>query len=609
MVSRRNYFTITIVMFIMFFLFQFTNVVLESWKGYEKNPYALNREELSTRSSSYEPGKEEGGGFGDGTRRKVIYIGGKSGMTGTVVRNWAVYTKRGIGFYGTIAEYEEDRKQEGARLPELVVIDAAGIDWKQEKMCAALTEYAKNGSNLVFSNLPDVSVIEETPELKQLLGIKEVKEAETSVDGIRLKEGFLLGGEMVYQSEDKEETKKRQDMELTFPWYTLNSEAEVYMQGIPKKKMKEEEYPAVIWGNKYAGAHIFAVNGRYMEDAAGLGLLSAMSAKSEEYDIYPVVNAQNMLIVNYPSLAAENEEEMKQRYGQPMSEVLWNIAWPSIVSTYRKNTLGLSCMMTPQYDYDEDNFPSQTNLEFYMKRIKEQSAETGLSGESVSDTPVGQKLQEDGRFMKDVLPDYKFTSFYAGEMTDVEVESALQEEVLESVRTIVADYSGDSEVIGYHSDSVTKQSTLSDGTRHTYMEDFRVRGVETALGYTSVRMDVSDGVYPKKGQEGIDELLSDFNWNIRYHWKNFQVFSGTTVTECDQRIRNFMAVDYTQKRENNKITLEYTSMETPVWFILRTDQEIVDRIEGGECQRLEKRVFLIEAEEDRVTIELAPAEE
>lgn len=122
-------------------------------------------------------------------------------------------------------------------------------------------------------------------------------------------------------------------------------------------------------------------------------------------------------------------------------------------------------------------------------------------------------------------------------------------------------------------------------------------------------MDVSKGVYPEEGEEGIDELASDFNWNIRYHWKNFHAFSGTTVSECDQRIRNFMAVDYTQKREDNKITLKYTSMENPVWFLLRTEQESVNRIEGGEFQRLEKGVYLIEAQEEQVTIDLAPLEE
>ena len=98
MVSRRNYFTITIVMFILFLLFQFTNVVLESWKGYEQ---------LSTRSTAYETDGKEGGGIGDETRRRVIYIGGGSEPIGMVVYNWAVYTKREIHKFGTI---EEDRK-------------------------------------------------------------------------------------------------------------------------------------------------------------------------------------------------------------------------------------------------------------------------------------------------------------------------------------------------------------------------------------------------------------------------------------------------------------------------------------------------------------------
>ena len=63
MVSRRNYLTITIVMFIVFFMFQFTNVVLESWKGFEKNPYARKREELFTRGTAYETGAKEGDGI------------------------------------------------------------------------------------------------------------------------------------------------------------------------------------------------------------------------------------------------------------------------------------------------------------------------------------------------------------------------------------------------------------------------------------------------------------------------------------------------------------------------------------------------------------------
>ncbi len=53
MISRRNYFTITIVMFIVFFLFQFSNVALESWNHYEENSYVVDTSELPNSSDAY----------------------------------------------------------------------------------------------------------------------------------------------------------------------------------------------------------------------------------------------------------------------------------------------------------------------------------------------------------------------------------------------------------------------------------------------------------------------------------------------------------------------------------------------------------------------------
>ena len=141
------------------------------------------------------------------------------------------------------------------------------------------------------------------------------------------------------------------------------------------------------------------------------------------------------------------------------------------------------------------------------------------------------------------------------------------------------------------------------------MEDFRMRSIETALGYTSVRMDIKPGVYPKGDENEMEEILATFNRNVRNYWKIFHSFSGTTVSECDQRIRNFLAVKFTQRRENNEIFLDFTSMEVPAWFVLRTDKEVVTHVENGNSQMIEKGAYLIEASDAHVTIELAPEEE
>ena len=56
MISRWNYLAITTVMLVVFFLFQFTNVALENWDGYEENSYYQDREELPGEDSAYQAG-------------------------------------------------------------------------------------------------------------------------------------------------------------------------------------------------------------------------------------------------------------------------------------------------------------------------------------------------------------------------------------------------------------------------------------------------------------------------------------------------------------------------------------------------------------------------
>ena len=611
MISRWNYLAITTVMLVVFFMFQFTNVALESWDGYEENSYYLDREDLPGESSAYQPGTDLTAGQGGtdavsrDSRSRVVYIGAAGGAEENVVYTWAVYTKQNMNSYASFGEYKKAEKKKKNQSPEMIIINSDDIEWNQKGLFGELEKYADGGVNLVFCNLPDVEVIKDNVRLQKLLGIEEVKSEENEVEGIYLREGFLLGGEAVYRAEDEEERAKRQDLELTFPWYTLGKDAEVYIRGITKDILEEEEdYPAVIWSNRLDKADVFAVNGSYMEDITGLGILTAMSARSNEYELYPVVNAQNMVLVNYPGFASENNKEMRARYGQSMSEMFRNIAWPSLVAAYRQNALGLTCMLTPQYDYGDEQFPKQTELQYYMRRIREQGAEAGLSPDSVSDTYIREKLTEDQRFMEKGLPDYRFSSFYAGSLTESEVETALNEEIVKDVRTIVTDYSGENDIIGYQSEEITRQSSLSDGTVHTYRDDLRMRSVQTALGYSSVRLNMSRVAFPENDEDTLEKVVSEFGGNIGYYWDDFRGFAGTTVSECDSRIRSFLALDYTDSRKEDTIHLELTGTETPVWFVLRTEGERIVRVDGGSWEQLEDGAWLIEAESTDVSIEL-----
>ncbi len=602
MISRRNYFAITIVMLVIFFMFQSTGVVTELWNDYEVNSYAKDRNGLPGKSEAYSINEAGTGGIQDGARDFLVYIGGEK--MGEAVEVWASYTKKNMESYTSLEEHEDTAWKEDNRVPCMVVIDSDYIKWEERKELVSLESYLEAGSDVVFCNMPDPSIIKRSRTIRRLFGIQHVKEERTTVDGVHLYNGFLLGGEGVYLTSDKKEQKKRQDLDLTLPWYELETGTEVYMKGVMEgEDIESEEYPVIIWKKNYRGACVMTVNGRYMEDFGGIGLLSAMTAQMEFYTLYPIVNAQSLIVADYPILAQENEEQLMNIYSRDMRGVGRDILWPGIMTVYRSNRMGLSCMMAPQMDYEDGLQPDEKQLQYYMKNLNKEDTELGLSGIRISNTPLTEKLREDCKFIHRTLPDYEFSSFYAGNLHEEEIESALDEKAMSSIRTIVTEDRSDDEIIGYLSEYVTRQKVLSDGFTHTYRDDLRIRCIETMLGYTNIVLDVTDAVYPKDEGDSWEKLEEDLAWNIQNYWKGFRGFQGTTVSESDEHIRRFLALDYSQKREENNIYLQLSDMpQEPVWFILRTHDENIAHMEGGSFTKLEEDAFLLELEKAEAVI-------
>lgn len=175
--------TITIVMFIVFFLFQFSNVALESWNHYEENAYMVDTSELPDRSDVYyADGSGEAEDFAGEARKGAVYIGDDEDAVTETVKLWADYTKRRLQSYPSLEAYEKEKKKDDAWQPQVMAIDAAGMDFDTADTCKLLEEYLQAGTHLIFCNLPDVSVIKENERLQELLGIRTIRAEEMSVD-------------------------------------------------------------------------------------------------------------------------------------------------------------------------------------------------------------------------------------------------------------------------------------------------------------------------------------------------------------------------------------------------------------------------------------------
>lgn len=611
MVSRRNYLTIAMMFVILLFMFQFTGVMKEQLSEYESNEYADDTTTSFQRSDAFLAEQTSADAC------EVIYVGEAGGAEESVVKTWCSYRKRTFFCSSSLALL--DSLQDDAL--QVLVVDGSKVTSEEE--VAVLRREAQMGVTVIFATLPQSSVIREYRDLRELLGIRAVIADEIPLAGMHLFSGFLLGGEEIYEVTEPGE-EERQDMNPSVPWYTTGAGTKTYMVGtlsdetieqtvddeiraqyvgMEEEAAKNSLLPAILWRNSVDTAKIFCVNGDYLADISAVGILDAMMGETYDYDIYPVINAQNLVIADLPAFVSENEEEMQKRYSQSAQAVYQEIVWPSLTSIASRTGAKMTCMMTPQFTYTDEEEPDGENVTYYLKRLKEEHAEAGLSADSREGILLSEKIKQDQTFWQTYAPSYRFLSLYADGVKSIGEESALPAEI----RTVALG-SGASEAVGYLNENVTLQPSTSSGIRHTFLDDFKVKCMETALGYSNITLDLYSVTYPEGDEDSWEKMSKKIAANLGTYWKAYEAFDATTLTESDVRIRRFLALDYKQQRTDNVIILSLEHREDAAWFLLRLHGEEVTEVAGGSFEEVEDGVYLILAEEDEVSVEVQTGE-
>ena len=612
MVSRRNYLTIAMMFVILLFMFQFTGVMKEQLSEYESNEYADDTTTSFQRSDAFLAEQTSADAC------EVIYVGEAGGAEESVVKTWCSYRKRTFFCSSSLALLDSLQDD----VLQVLVVDGSKVTSEEE--VAVLRREAQMGVTVIFATLPQSSVIREYRDLRELLGIRAGIADEIPLAGMHLFSGFLLGGEEIYEVTELGE-EERQDMNPSVPWYTTGAGTKTYMvgtlsdetieqtvdneiraqyAGMEEEAAKNSLLPAILWRNSVDTAKIFCVNGDYLADISAVGILDAMMGETYDYDIYPVINAQNLVIADLPAFVSENEEEMQKRYSQSAQAVYQEIVWPSLTSIASRTGAKMTCMMTPQFTYTDEEEPDGENVTYYLKRLKEEHAEAGLSADSMEGIPLSEKIKQDQTFWQTYAPSYRFLSLYADGVKSIGEKSALPAEI----RTVALGSGASGQAVGYLNENVTLQPSTSSGIRHTFLDDFKVKCMETALGYSNITLDFYSVTYPEGDEDSWEKMSKKIAANLGTYWKAYEAFDATTLTESDVRIRRFLALDYKQQRAGNVITLSLEHREDAAWFLLRLHGEKVTEVAGGIFEEIEDGVYLILAEEDEVSVEVQTGE-
>lgn len=602
MVSRRKFFSIAIMMFVLLFLFQFSMVLRDRQNTYDVNSNLAPKQ--NDGKNVWKNEELDPASVGTTDRRYVLFVGDSSSDMAEAVSRWCTYAKWDISKCSSMEKFKENDKN----LPGMLILESEkyALDDNLKK----IEELEQKGVIIVFGCLEDPKNIEKNQELQDFLGIYKIVSKKTELTGAKLFEGLLLGGEVIYETPEDKDERDRQDLQLNVPWYQVGSGTKTYMVGLldqskQKETVENEELPTLIWRNGIRNGSIFCVVGDYMKDSTALGLLDGMVAEASSYYIYPVVNAQNLSMINFPVFADENNEQMMELYSQSITGMARDIMWPSLISIVEKGGLKMSCFMQPQTNYEDGIEPTSRDLVFYLKQMKEQNAEAGWSLQYKNAESLRDKLNQDAEFFRKADSSYKYGAAYIEEKDLDTVKALMNTELMKNVSTLVCEYTEDEPVISYCTDSVTLQSVTSDGMNYTYSDDIRMRSIQSSLGYTNVMLNMQKIFWPERKKDRWQIMQKRFSSNLLTYWKNFTGFDSTTLSESNTRTRTFLNLDFSETRTDDEIILK--TSESGSWFILRTHGEEIEEIEGGTQKKLEDNVYLIQAQDTTVKIQVKTA--
>lgn len=608
MVSIRNYLTIVILMLMVFVMFMFAGVSLNLLSDTFTNRQMEERATISSRDTitadSLNLNKAPSADLRSG--RKILHpeqklhaaiLSDDSGdPISQLLIEWCVYHKYLYKVYPALPEEEE------AAGYDIVLFGDYTITAEDTGLLYA---YADLGVTMIFTQLPGYREISLDRKLADFFGIHAGVKKEVTADGIKIFSDFMLSKERIYRKGDY--FGEEDDTEIRVPYYSLRAGYEVYAVGILENQkeldIKDQELPPLLWRTVTKESFVFVVNSDIFHGMSLLGVLTGFMARREECYLYPIVNAQTISLIDYPYFSDENKEEMQKLYSRSAESVARDILWPNIIQILKNYGGSYSFFAAAQLDYQGGAGPKKDYLDFYLREIDKLPGSMGLSLGQVSNASMQEIIGQDEAFYKEHLPEYDFTALYAADFPVEEVKRNLKHAFLENISLVMSDGRKDGALLGFLEDEVLSVKFNLDGSQHETMDDLQMICIENALGLCNMKMDIGRVIYPEDRKDAWNYLSLKWSKGDTYY-KDFSTLDMVSIYEMENRVRRFLALDYTYAYDEDQIDISLDHFDEEAYFVLYTRLGSIDQVENGTAEKISDTAYLIRAEDAKVRISI-----
>ena len=347
-----------------------------------------------------------------------------------------------------------------------------------------------------------------------------------------------------------------------------------------------------------------------MEGEAALGILDAMLYEAEDYALYSVVNAQNLLVTGFPDLTDENEEALAEAYGMTSRQFCRDVLWPSLAAASQKGSWKITSFLSVKQSDQSQNEPKKSDLIDYLKFFNEESAEAGVCLGRMESEDLLWSVEDERSILDSWEVQYAFAGGYIRKENKEKLARLTDRtghmEYFQDIRTVVGEYERDAQILSWMTDQITLQNATADAYMHTYKDSLRLKSLETALGYSNIQADIYRVLWPESELDEWEKVAEKMASYIDTYWKPFAAFDKTTISESDGRVRNFLNGNVESTRTGDGISIQAKDFTGDAYLLLRTHGEKPGEMTGGTWQEVEAHTYLLTLTEEKASITLVP---
>lgn len=458
--------------------------------------------------------------------------------------------------------------------------------------------------------------------LESPLGILDSSWGYSLLENIHIDKDFMVGGGRSFEVEDAYDS--------------------AWAVQLDKQKTKVHAWidnaseTPLIWETKYGEGKYVVVNIGLCEKVFR-GFYAAAYSLLDDVCVYPVINASVFYLDDFPSQIPDGTNEyIYKDYGSSTRDFYVNVWWPDMMNHADKHGIKYTGLAITCYDDNVDGTtPSEAEKGVFLNfgnMLLRQGGEIGYHGynhqplcmsecdytgwydyktweseaamESAFDSlvdlcdelfpgvnislyvPPSNIMSEEGQnFLLNTYPHIKTISGIYFPDGDFKFNCTQEFDVLPDGRVLQPRV-----ISGCNLTPFMKIALVSELNMHYFNSHFT---------------HPDDALDPERGAElGWPKLSSLFGEYLDYLYTSAPSIRNYTGSEASAAVQRYVALTVKQERTDNQIVLNIGNFYDEGYFFVRFNEETFESVNGGELTHLTGNLYLLKAENAKVTINL-----